>query len=175
MDFHTFAKEYGIRFEAEAEAEAETKAEAEAEAEAGDLPAVPRTRADIPRRRRRSSVGRGLAHEPAEGWPLDRVLVGVATLRTLRQVVRPHRLREANVDWVRAFDISLWSGVTPQGSRHAMERLRSAGILKTASRAHFGRAERFMIDAYHPLTRAFETLFEAEQRALAARRARRGF
>lgn len=135
---------------------------------------TPVRRADIPRRRYRSSVGRGLAYEPVEGWPLDRVLVGVATLRTARQLLRPHRLRDANVAWVRGWDIAMWSGVTPQGSRHAMERLRSAGILKTASRASYHQAERFMIDAYHPLTRALELLFDAERRTVSVERASRG-
>jgi hypothetical protein len=36
--------------------------------------------------------------EPMDGWPLDRILVGVATVRTirelLRQAVAPHAYRE---------------------------------------------------------------------------------
>lgn len=75
---------------------------------------------------------RGLAASPIDGWPLDHLLVGVATLRTTRQLLRPTgALRDASV---RPWDVALWSGVTPQGTRHCMERLCQAGLVQQVAR-----------------------------------------
>lgn len=101
--------------------------------------------------------------EPLEGWPLDHVLVGVATVRTLRelftQAVGP------NGYTVRAWDLGLCTGVSPQGSANSLERLRRAGLVR-AYPSPPGCAPRYgFVD--HPLLDPLGRLFAAELRASA--------
>lgn len=99
--------------------------------------------------------------EPLDGWPLDRILVGVATVRTLRellgQAVSPHG------HTVRAWDLSLGTGVSPQGSANSLERLRAVGLVRAfpsdpGCAPHYGLVE-------HPLLAPLQHLFQAEYRA----------
>jgi len=103
---------------------------------------------------------RGLAATPENGWPLDRLLVGVATLRTTRQLLRPvGALRGGSV---RAWDIALWSGVTPQGTRGCMERLERVGLVREVARAKSWHATTYRLVERHPLVEPLLTLFRAE-------------
>lgn len=106
---------------------------------------------------RRGRTRRGLRPEPRDGWPLDGVLVGVATLRTMRELFR--QLAEPT-DPPRAWDLALWSGVTPQGSIDAMDRLHSAGLVVELPPSAPHRAPAYRLDPGHvfvdPLTRLFE-------------------
>jgi hypothetical protein len=96
--------------------------------------------------------------EPLEGWPLDRILVGVATVRTLRelfrQAVSPHGYT------VRAWDLALCTGVSPQGSANALARLRDVGLVRSdpGCAPLYGLVE-------HPLLAPLDLLFQAEARA----------
>lgn len=104
---------------------------------------------------------RGSRLEPMDGWPLDHILVGVATVRTLRelftQAVSPHGYT------VRAWDLALGTGVSPQGSANSLERLRRAGLVD-AYPSPPGYASRYgLVD--HPLLDPLSRLFDAERRA----------
>lgn len=104
---------------------------------------------------------RGLAAVPESGWPLDQLLVGVATLRTTRQLLRPSgALRGGSV---RAWDIALWSGVTPQGTRYCMERLECAGLIRQVARGKSWHAATYRLVERHPLVRPLSGLFMAER------------
>jgi len=70
----------------------------------------------------------GLRPDPPGGWPLDKVLVGVATLRTLREV-----FLQRGVD-LRAWDVTQSCGVSPQGAADALDRLARAGELFSEER-----------------------------------------
>lgn len=108
-------------------------------------------------RRRR----RGLRREPEGGWPLDHVLVGVATTRTLRELFRQ------DSEWPghrpRAWDLALWSGVSPQGSVNSMERLARVGLVKAIPSGRAGYAPTFRIDGKYPLVGPLARLFTAER------------
>ena len=92
---------------------------------------------------------------PAGGWPLDGLFVGVATLRTMREL-----FLQAPSGSVRAWDLALWSGVTPQGSADALERMCRAGFVQGFP-SEPGHAARFLL-AGHPLVEPMSRLFDAE-------------
>ena len=104
---------------------------------------------------------RGSRMEPMDGWPLDRILVGVATVRTirelLRQAVSPHAYT------VRAWDLSLCSGVSPQGSANALARLHREGLVRVVP-SDPECAHRYAL-VEHPLLRPLGRLFAAEREA----------
>lgn len=104
---------------------------------------------------------RGLAATPEGGWPLDQLFVGVATLRTTRQLLRPSgALRGGSI---RAWDIALWSGVTPQGTRSCMERLECVGLVRQVAPSKSWHATTYRLVERHPLVEPLLTLFRAEQ------------
>ena len=106
---------------------------------------------------------RGSRWEPMDGWPLDRILVGVATLRTirelLRQAVSPHGYA------VRAWDLSLGSGVSPQGSANTLERLHREGLVCVLP-SDPGCARRYAL-VEHPLLQPLGSLLAEEREAYA--------
>lgn len=103
---------------------------------------------------------RGLAATPEGGWPLDQLFVGVATLRTTRQVLRPSgALRGGSV---RPWDISLWSGVTPQGTRYCMERLERVGLVRQVTPGKSWHAATYRLVERHPLIEPLTGLFMTE-------------
>lgn len=106
---------------------------------------------------------RGLSPYPVDGWPLDSLMVGAATTRTLRQLFGPRGgpLRDAPI---RAWDVALRSGVTPQGCRHCMERIADAGLLRPVAPAKSWHAATYRIECGHPLVGPLATLFRVESR-----------
>lgn len=103
----------------------------------------------------------GLRSEPPGGWPLDDVFVGVATLRTIRELFEQHYGRFTGP--LRAWDLALWSGVTPQGTANSLERLDRVGLVWKAWRGGPGYAARYQIDTEYPLFQALDRLFTAER------------
>lgn len=97
----------------------------------------------------------GLSWEPPDGWPLDHLLVGVATLRTLRELVRG-RSRG------RAWDLSLRTGVTAQGSADSLARMERLGFVYTVP-ADPSSAPRYVLDRSHELHTPLAELFAAER------------
>jgi hypothetical protein len=89
------------------------------------------------------------------------VLVGVATLRTIRELVRQEE--GGTSDPPRAWDLALWSGVTPQGSAESMDRLVKAKLVRVIPSSRPHRADAFRLDRGHPLVASLDTLFEAER------------
>lgn len=109
-----------------------------------------------------SSIRRkGLRREPTGGWPLDELFVGVATLRTTRELFR--REREPFPGPQRAWDLALWSGVSIQGSANSLERLSRLGLLKVFPSDRAGHATAFRLDQTHPLVEPLARLFQAER------------
>ncbi len=104
---------------------------------------------------------RGLAATPESGWPLDQLFVGVATLRTTRQLLRPSGVLCGGS--VRAWDVALWSGVTPQGTRYCMERLEHAGLVRQVARGKSWHATTYRLVERHPLIEPLSGLFMAER------------
>lgn len=104
---------------------------------------------------------RGLRRRPEGGWPLDGLFVGVATLRTAREQFK--QSREEPESQPRAWDLALWSGVTPQGSADALDRLHRSGLVTIASPRTRWRAQRFQLDREHPLYAPLARLFDAEE------------
>ncbi|HYO47235.1 MAG TPA: hypothetical protein VEY33_11170 [Gemmatimonadota bacterium] len=102
----------------------------------------------------------GLRRDPPGGWPLDRLFVGVATLRTIRELFRQ---APPSGSTLRAWDLSLWSGVTAQGSSEALERLRGPGLVKVYEPDGPGHALQFRLAGDYPLLRPLAALFEAER------------
>lgn len=99
--------------------------------------------------------------EPMDGWPLDRILVGVATVRTIRELLR-------QAVWpggyaVRAWDLSLCSGVSPQGSANTLDRLHREGFVRVLP-SDPGCARRYDL-VEHPLLRPLGRLFADEREA----------
>ena len=95
--------------------------------------------------------------------------MGVATLRTMRELFR-YRYS------VRAWDLSLRTGVTPQGSANSLERLHGLGLVEQCVSDPW-EASRFRIDSGHYLFDPLADLFQAEYDAcrsafVAERRAR---
>lgn len=87
--------------------------------------------------------------------------MGVATLRTTRQLFWQHD----ELGWgpPRAWDLALWTGVTPQGSADSMERLSRLGLVKVIPSGRPGHAPTFQLDRTHPLVTPLARLFVAEQ------------
>ena len=106
---------------------------------------------------------RGLSPYPVDGWPLDGLMVGAATTRTLRQLFGT-RGRPSRDEPIRAWDVALWSGVTPQGCRHCMERIAAAGLLRPVAPAKSWHAATYRIECGHPLVGPLATLFRVERR-----------
>lgn len=133
---------------------------------------------------RRGRKRRGLRAEPADGWPLDRMLVGVATLRTMRELFEVEAEPEPWPHAPRAWDLALRNGVTPQGSAEAMERLLRGGLVSEVPPERPHRAVGYRLLASHPLVPPLARLFRTEraishrarigcaERAAMARRAR---
>lgn len=105
----------------------------------------------------------GLRRDPPEGWPLDALLVGVGTLRTLRELYR--QFDRPCPEPLRAWDIALWSGVTPQGSIKAMDRIHRAGLVSVHPPDRPWRAVRYRLEPAHPLVDPLGRLFEIERSA----------
>lgn len=112
---------------------------------------------------RRGRKRRGLRSEPADGWPLDAMLVGVAALRTTRELFWQAADSPARVP--RAWDLALETGVSPQGSAVATARLVRAGLVTEVPARRPGRAAGFRLDAGHPLVAPLDRLFATERRA----------
>lgn len=98
----------------------------------------------------------GLSWEPPDGWPLDRLLVGVATLRSIREFLRaPGSSR-------RGWDLHLRSGVSVQGSTYALERMEREGLAFRVVVDPWS-APGYGLDLDHPLVPALRKLFEDER------------
>jgi hypothetical protein len=80
--------------------------------------------------------------------------VGVATLRTTRELFR-------HVYPLRAWDLSLRTGVTPQGSANSLERLHRLGLVEECISDPW-EASRFRLDSEHYLFQPLADLFAAE-------------
>ncbi len=106
---------------------------------------------------------RGLRRPPPGGWPLDGVLVGVGTVKTLRELVLLRE--ETTMGPVRAWDAALWSGVSVQGSTGCMKRLHRAGLVASLPPDRPWRARRYRLDTGHPLAGPLIHLFKAERAA----------
>ena len=98
--------------------------------------------------------------EPIDGWPLDRILVGVATLRTIRELLRQASSYDSTV---RAWDLSLCSGVSPQGSANTLERLFREGLVDVLP-SDPGCARLYGL-VEHPLVQPLRNLFAREREA----------
>lgn len=118
-----------------------------------------------------TSRGRGLRRKPEGGWPLDDILVGVATLRTIRELFRQND--ETPLSRPRAWDLALWSGVTPQGSANSLERLERAELVRALAPERPWRAPGYSLELSHPLTTPMMGLLEAERSMIHRRRRRR--
>lgn len=104
--------------------------------------------------------------EPAGGWPLNHVLVGVATLRTLRELYRRQHRSSPNPDSdpLRAWDVASRAAVTVQGAANSLERLEKAGLVQSFPPLRHGGAARYRLDPSHPLVPPLGQLFGAERR-----------
>ena len=80
--------------------------------------------------------------------------MGVATLRTTRELFR-------HVYSLRAWDLSLRTGVTPQGSANSLERLHRLGLVEECISDPW-EASRFCLDSTHSLFQPLADLFAAE-------------
>lgn len=100
--------------------------------------------------------------DPPGGWPLDRVLVGVGTLRTMRAIF--HRQGGRDPDPLRAWDLALRANVSVQGAADSLQRLEREGLLEAFPPADPGGAARYRLDATHPLHRPLARLVETERR-----------
>lgn len=114
------------------------------------------------RRRRPTRGRRGLRRAPPDGWPLDEVFVGVASCRTIREFFFQERRYGADDLPPRPWDLSLWSGVSPNGSTAAMERLARLGIARVCPPHRPGNAPGFRLEASHPLAEPLGRLFWRE-------------
>lgn len=110
------------------------------------------------------SRARGIRRPPPGGWPLDRVLVGVCTVRTFREMVL-HR-SETTVEALRGWDVGLWSGVSAQGATESLQRLHREGLMTELPPNRPGRARRYRLALDHPLCPPLVRLFERERRAV---------
>lgn len=110
----------------------------------------------------------GNRRDPQGGWPLDRVLVGVGTLRTMRQLF--HRQRGPEADPLRAWDVALHTSVSVPGATDSLERLEREGLVEVLPPKGPGGASRYRLDALHPLHGRLNQLFQAERRLVPRRR-----
>ncbi len=117
-----------------------------------------------------TQLRRGLRPKPMDGWPLDDVLVGVGTLRTMRELFRQND--EAPREGPRAWDLALRCGVSAQGAADSLERLERAGLVRALTRERPWRARGYRLKRHHPLVVPMRQLFEAE-RSVARREDRR--
>lgn len=103
--------------------------------------------------------------KPPGGWPLDEVLVGVATLRTLRELFRrqggPH---PPDPEPLRAWDVALRSPVSVPGAAASLERLEASRLVTALPPRTTAGAERYRLDPAHPLLLPLGRVFEAERR-----------
>lgn len=106
---------------------------------------------------------RGLRLDPPNGWPLDRLLVGVGTLRTLRELLRLDR--EWSSEPVRAWDLALRTGVSTPGSGKALDRMDRLDLVRVVSPARRRHAATFRLNRDHPLAVPLDRLFGAERAA----------
>lgn len=104
---------------------------------------------------------RGLRPDPMTGWPLDEVLVGVATLRTMRELIR--QSDRAPLEGPRAWDLALQNGVSAQGSANSLERLERAGMVTALTPERPWRARGYRLKRGHPLVVPLRRLFRAER------------
>ena len=105
----------------------------------------------------------GLRREPLGGWPLDELFVGVATLRTTRELYRQEGTPFATP---RSWDLAIWSGVSPQGTTNSLRRLEALGLVRALRPDRPGRASSFALDRTHPLYHPLAGLFQAERAML---------
>ena len=109
----------------------------------------------------------GLRREPKDGWPLDELFVGVATLRTLRELFR---LESTLGGPSRPWDVALWSGVSPQGSANSLARMDRMELVVEVPSAEDHGAARYWLNERHPLYGPLADLFEAERAVARGRR-----
>lgn len=83
--------------------------------------------------------------------------MGVATLRTTRELMRLGNSPQ------RAWDVALWSGVTPQGSADSLERLHRVGLAEVIPSWRPGVARSFRVDWNCRLAGPLARLFAAER------------
>ena len=102
----------------------------------------------------------GLRRVPPGGWPLDRLFVGVATLRTTRELFL--QSGPSHPEPLRAWDLYLWSQVTPQGSADSMNRLAKLGLVTVVKPGRQRHAPQFALDPSHPFIPPLTALFAAE-------------
>ncbi|HKK07763.1 MAG TPA: hypothetical protein VKA44_02645 [Gemmatimonadota bacterium] len=126
---------------------------------------------------------RGLGFRPPEGWPLDDLLVGVGTLRTLRELIRrereerrragagrrPEATSTGLIAPFRPWDVALTCDVTPQGATKVMDRLHRLELLRRFPAERYGRADGFLLDRSHPMAPGLVRLFEEESVVLGRR------
>lgn len=106
---------------------------------------------------------RGIRLPPGGGWPLDRVLVGVGTLRTFRELA----LRQGPYGYpaervLRPWDVALWSGVSAQGASDCLKRLHRAGLVVELPPESSGAAHRYRLNVKHSLCPSLIRLFQRE-------------
>jgi len=89
--------------------------------------------------------------------------------RQNEQLSRTNSARSAGGEILRAWDLSLWSGVTPQGSTVVMRRLAEAGLVHQLPPARHGQAVRYRLDRRHFLSDPLARLFELERRQFSRR------
>lgn len=117
---------------------------------------------------RNNGLRRNLRGETADDWPLDQLLVGVATLRTIRELFQ----QDGEPFWYppRAWDLAVWSGVSPQGSANALKRLERLGLATAQPSDRPWRAPGYRLDWNHPLVMPLARLFAEERAMVQARR-----
>lgn len=111
--------------------------------------------------RRRPRAGR--RGRPDGGWPLDRVFVGPAALRATRELFYQEADRRSDDHSARAWDLSLWSGVSPQSSDRALRRMRELGLVDAILSNHPCVAAAYRLDRTHPLVPPLDRLFRVER------------
>lgn len=113
----------------------------------------------------------GYRRRPDGDWPLDDVLIGVKSLRTLRELMRQeNQERRRPPSPRRPWDVALWCGVTPQGSAEILDRLHRLGMVERFPPSARGRARRFRLARKHPLVAPIERLFDDEWVLICRRR-----
>ena len=100
------------------------------------------------------------------------MLVGVATLRTTRELFLQDV--EFSRESRRAWDLSLYSGVTPQGAAESMVRLAGEGLAREVPPEEHRRAMGYRLERGHPLAEPLDRLFKVEQRICRRRVVRHG-